>query len=455
VIDHELFQRLRYIKQLGLAEYVFPCANHTRFQHSLGASYLAGEYYENLVASWLSSPFLFDGKKNGTQFYGTKTFECIKRVTGSRTSSDYWKKVACLAALLHDIGHGPWSHTFETLPLQQDFLKSTQKIKGIVGDYYQALHQKKEKLSHEDISIDYVHQLFHDLEAKKIIPSAELYFLPVATLINKNLSKDDRKKSVESEIVSLLKKNNLEGGIEFHRLLRPIISGPFDVDRIDYIQRDGRNCGVHIAGVEWRRIMNKVVPCLAEHKHMGTSKNPEPEEVILISNIKNQHIIDDFIFTLFQMYAQVYLHPKIVGLEEVIRRMLRDREKPNQKLVIDFDSHKTLSDEKFRELLKGQFGLSEIDNLLGRQPGFEFDIGRFPDDPVIQSKLKKEGYRYIEGLERPLMKDSVGVFLYSSIKEGDYTVEPWSSISPIANQFYSLIYHPHIWIRDLTQSTMT
>ena len=73
VIDHPYFQRLRYIKQLGLAEYVFPCATHTRFQHSLGASFLAGQYFETMVKAWLGSSFGFEGKVQSTQLFAQQT----------------------------------------------------------------------------------------------------------------------------------------------------------------------------------------------------------------------------------------------------------------------------------------------------------------------------------------------------------------------------------------------
>ena len=97
-----------------------------------------------------------------------------------------------------------------------------------------------------------------------------------------------------AQVFADLKKAGIQGGVDLHRLLRPLISGPFDVDRMDYIQRDGRNCGVAIGGIEWRRIVTKVVPCLADYQN----KWNEPRDVVLISNIKNQHVLDDFIFSL-------------------------------------------------------------------------------------------------------------------------------------------------------------
>ena len=82
VIDHPWFQRLRNIKQMGLAHLVYPGAVHTRLAHSLGACHLMGKALDELKA------------KNIT----TDKEECL---------------AARLAALLHDIGHGPFSHSLE------------------------------------------------------------------------------------------------------------------------------------------------------------------------------------------------------------------------------------------------------------------------------------------------------------------------------------------------------
>ena len=82
LIQHPLFQRLNRIKQLGLASFVYPGAQHTRFQHSLGAMHL--------------------------------TFEAIKnlKLKGQEVTRD--EEEAVLAAmLLHDVGHGPFSHVLE------------------------------------------------------------------------------------------------------------------------------------------------------------------------------------------------------------------------------------------------------------------------------------------------------------------------------------------------------
>ena len=82
LIDHPWFQRLRYIKQLGLSHLVYPGALHTRFHHALGAMHLMGQAIATL------------------------------RSKGHAISDDE-ALGAHIAILLHDVGHGPFSHTLE------------------------------------------------------------------------------------------------------------------------------------------------------------------------------------------------------------------------------------------------------------------------------------------------------------------------------------------------------
>ncbi|MCY4160732.1 MAG: HD domain-containing protein [Flavobacteriaceae bacterium] len=87
IIEHPYFQRLRRIKQMGMADFVFPGANHTRFQHSIGSMYLAQKAINTLKRKNIEISEL---EQQGLQ----------------------------LAALLHDIGHGPFSHSSEHLFFQ-------------------------------------------------------------------------------------------------------------------------------------------------------------------------------------------------------------------------------------------------------------------------------------------------------------------------------------------------
>lgn len=154
IIDTKVFQRLRRIKELALASLVYPGANHTRFEHSLGAMHIAGR-----IASKLELPH-------------------------------DEQRIVRLAALLHDVGHGPFSHVSEEV------------LQGVTGN----------KQAHE--------QLTHQI----ILQRSDF---------NDPLSGDDRRR-----IVGLLK------GERGDQLLRSMLSGPLDVDKQDYLLRDSYYCGV-------------------------------------------------------------------------------------------------------------------------------------------------------------------------------------------------------------------
>lgn len=449
VLDHKYFQRLRYIRQLGLAEYVFPCATHNRFQHSLGTAFLASEYYQSFLKTWLNSRFQFEKNYRTTEFFPEETFNLVTSVALHEPSREFWYHVTTLAGLLHDIGHGPWSHAFEVLRLEEDFSEVTSRIRGAIRKYFESVVSDAHPWQHEDISTAYVFRILEDLENTGLVEGAMKFFVPVATLVNRKLMQGAFKAQLERELDEVCRSRNLEGGAKFHRLLGPLISGPFDVDRIDYIQRDGRNCGVPMGGIEWRRIVGKLVPCLANHPN----ERNQPTDVVLISSIQNQHVLDDFIFSLFQMYTQIYLHPKIVALEENIRNVLRDKMTKKRLGVLTLEKHSQLTDERFREVLVKELGAPEIDDLLLRKRGSTFRVTTSPADQRIERELTAHSYRQVQTLDRPMMKDSVGVFLYSAFKDPSkpgsdeqLRLITWEEASPISKEFYSVNYSPKIWV---------
>jgi HD superfamily phosphohydrolase len=152
VIEHPFFQRLRRISQLGLTYLVYPGAIHNRFQHSMGAMHLM---------------------KSALQTLSEKGIEISKEESFS----------AQLAILLHDIGHGPFSHT-----LENSILENTK---------------------HEDVG------------------------LLLTNIINKNLN------GKLDMAISIMKD-------EYHRgFFHQLLSSQLDVDRLDYLKRDSYYTGVN------------------------------------------------------------------------------------------------------------------------------------------------------------------------------------------------------------------
>lgn len=101
IIDTPSFQRLRQVKQLGAASYVFPTATHTRFEHSLGVGHLARRVVEHLQRA-------------------------------GQPITDHQKTLIQLAGTLHDVGHGPYSHLFEHVAEEPHELRSCAIVRSLM-----------------------------------------------------------------------------------------------------------------------------------------------------------------------------------------------------------------------------------------------------------------------------------------------------------------------------------
>ncbi|MEK7355752.1 MAG: HD domain-containing protein, partial [Bdellovibrionota bacterium] len=205
VLDSREFQRLRQIKQLGFAEYSFPGATHNRFLHSVGVMHLAGLAFDSIF----------------------RNFEFSKPEVRARL-----RQTTRLGALLHDIGHGPLSHTTEEVMPPLDDLK----IKA-----YEHRHPEKgvasnsnRQANHEDYSI----KLITDSSLSEIIQKSfpDLTPLHVACLVDRSLdAKDDF---------------FIDRGVDLRPVLSQMISSEMDVDRMDYLMRDAYFCGTNYGKVE-------------------------------------------------------------------------------------------------------------------------------------------------------------------------------------------------------------
>ena len=162
IVCHPVFQRLTRIKQLGLSSAVYPGAQHTRFQHSLGAFHLMSEAITSLTTK---GNFIFDSEAEAVQ----------------------------AAILLHDVGHGPFSHVLENTI-----------VTGI---------------SHEEISLLLMERMNKELKGQ----------LSLAIQI----FKDEYPK----------------------RFLHQLVSGQLDMDRLDYLRRDSFYTGVTEGNIGSARII--------------------------------------------------------------------------------------------------------------------------------------------------------------------------------------------------------
>lgn len=161
LIDHPHFQRLRRISQMGLSNYVYPGATHSRFAHALGALHLMSSALKTLRAKGIE----------------ITDEECL---------------AACIAILLHDVGHGPFSHALETIIIEK---------------------------SHEEISLDLMHEL--DVQYSKQLNMA----------------------------IAIFK------GSYVKKFLTQLVSSQLDMDRMDYLTRDSYYSGVAEGVIGYKRII--------------------------------------------------------------------------------------------------------------------------------------------------------------------------------------------------------
>ena len=238
IINHPYFQRLRRIKQLSLTDMVYPGACHTRFEHSLGVMQMTTNMFKNL-------------EKGSFELLGLKNEQI------SRT-----RKILRLAALLHDMGHPPFSHAGEdTMPLicagEPDFEEGSNK-----------------KYDHEHYSRAAVRFFFRD------------------TIENHPLAESD---NISVEEILLLLGDKTVKLRRILLLLKGLISGQLDADRADYLLRDSLHLGVNYGVYD----KNRLVSCV-------TLGKTESENTVLA--VKDWRIAESLVIARYQMFSQVYFH---------------------------------------------------------------------------------------------------------------------------------------------------
>jgi HD superfamily phosphohydrolase len=259
VVDSNEFQRLRAIKQLGFADISFPGATHTRFIHSLGVCHLAGEVFDHVFKVF---PFSNNGVRNRL------------------------RQVFRLGALLHDIGHGPLSHTTEeVMPALKDL--------GI-KIYENRADIKTARATHEDYTIKYL----LDSPLTEVIKSNFLDLSPIhiACLIDKTISAPDD--------------FFLDKGMDFRPLFSTLVSGELDCDRMDYLERDSYYTGTNYGKFDRDWMISNLLPYQVDNKFY------------LAINRRALYTFDDFLISRHHIHLMVYFHHKCIIYEEMLNRYL-------------------------------------------------------------------------------------------------------------------------------------
>jgi uncharacterized protein len=235
VLQTRPFQRLRRIKQLGFSDFVYPGATHSRLLHSVGVFHTA-----------------------------RRLMTVIDKYVPAKDQKAFQ---ALAAALLHDVGHGPFSHAFEKIGERFDL-----------------------KMAH------------HETVSDALIRDSEI--TPLLREMGSGFAND------VADMVS-------SSGVR--TIYSAVVSSQFDADRLDYMRRDRLMTGSQHAGIDFEWLIQNLE--VAEVEHSVGDTRLDPVQTFVLGR-KAIFAAEAYVLGLFQLYPTVYLHKATRGAEKIYVELL-------------------------------------------------------------------------------------------------------------------------------------
>ena len=262
LMDSPWMQRLRRVPQLQSARWVFPAAEHSRFQHSLGAMHLAGRFAQQLHRS-------------------------LKAEFPDAPSAALFEELLRMAGLLHDVGHGPFGHFFDD---------------NFLADF---------DLTHEKVGQRIIREELGELiRGLRRSPSGVF---------------EDGERIDPEWICYLMGKSYTSPTAEHPRWLahlKPLLSGIYTVDNMDYVLRDSYMCGVAVGPIDIERIMY-----YSFFSEKGLTLDRGGIQAFIM-----------FLNARFYLYTNVYYHRTTRGIDLHLKDIFRD----TMRLIFPHDLNKEL-----------------------------------------------------------------------------------------------------------------
>lgn len=259
LVDHAAFQRLRTIKQLGLADLAFPGATHTRYAHGLGTMHVAARMFGQLARE-----------------FGLAGPDALRLLQTVR-----------LSAMFHDVGHAPLSHSTEAF---------MPRVKAL--DLGPWLYGPGERIaSHEDYTL-------------KILTDSDLTGLLEARFRDQGVTPGDVAMVIAGRGPSPHAEDRfVVGGRNWMPLLRQCVSSELDADRMDYLLRDSYFAGVPYGRYDLEWLLENLRPV-------------ERDGAIYLGlDARASFAFEDYLLSRYHMFMSVYFHHIPIGYELMLKRL--------------------------------------------------------------------------------------------------------------------------------------
>ena len=239
LIDTRPFQRLRHVRQLGTTFLVYPGANHTRFEHSLGTMFVANQMYQLI-----------------TQRFGKDLRSALR---WNDEDVKHYRRILRLAALLHDLGHPPFSHASENL--------------------------MPEGMSHEH----YTRLIIQDTDIHGVLKQGGLS--------DQNIR----------EVAQLATGGGARERFRTMVFLGQFLTGELGADRIDYLIRDSHHIGVGYDRFDFHRLLRTMEFAMLPSEEPPHENAQEKQPTIVIEQ-GGLHAVEGMLLARYFMFLQVYFH---------------------------------------------------------------------------------------------------------------------------------------------------
>ena len=400
ILDSPILQRLRCIKQLGLADLLYSSANHSRFSHTLGVIQTADTMEEQIE----------------------------KELKKKKVMSDAdIKQLIRLSAIFHDSGHMFCSHASE---------RFFQKNKGYC------------RFNEIDAAREYIYQC---LDIKPSLSEIISVFIVQSSAVRKLFSivsdsLSNFKFNNENEDVIIEKICCFIWGYPYSERMLPysqIISGQIDSDKLDYLKRDSHSTGVP-AAVDMSRVFQKlrVVETKKEFHMKSTSDDDVDTRYTIAIAPAAINTVDQLIISRYMMYENVYFHQKTLTAEEILRYALMKLDNSTKGLLDNFKNIMLLKDS---DVIHEDFS-SSIKSYVS-------------DFKIIDEKEYNEACLLLRNLyKRKLFKRSVAFTTENLINVGHRGNDFYSKLFTIEEEnerqkFVSLIKDTVLTMKELVKTS--